>query len=132
MSLKKRSKVSAQFNMSSLTDIIFLLLIFFMLTSSLVAPNSLNLKIPGSSNAAKPPSKVPDEIGIGSKGTYYWNNRRINLGDLEAKLERKVRISSKKYAVIIAPRKNAPVESVVEVMDIAMRLDINGVLNPEE
>ena len=49
MGLKKRSKVSAEFSMSSLTDIIFLLLIFFMLTSSLVAPNALNLKLPGSS-----------------------------------------------------------------------------------
>ncbi|MFM9952070.1 MAG: ExbD/TolR family protein, partial [Saprospiraceae bacterium] len=49
MGLKKRSKVSSQFNMSSLTDIIFLLLIFFMLTSTVVAPNALNLKLPGSS-----------------------------------------------------------------------------------
>ncbi len=132
MGLKKRSKVSAQFNMSSLTDIIFLLLIFFMLTSSLVAPNSLNLKIPGTSNSAKPPTRDLDEVGITSKGSYTWNNRRINLGKLESTLERKVRLSSKKYAVIIAPSKNAPVEAVVEVMDIAMRLDINGVLNPEE
>lgn len=46
---KKKSKISAEFNMSSLTDIIFLLLIFFMLTSSIVAPNALNLKLPGTS-----------------------------------------------------------------------------------
>ena len=47
MAVKSRSKVSAQFNMSSLTDIIFLLLIFFMLTSSIVTPNALNLQLPG-------------------------------------------------------------------------------------
>ena len=132
MGLKKKSKISAEFNMSSLTDIIFLLLIFFMLTSSLVAPNSLNLKMPGTSNSAKPPTKVHDEISIGAKGTYYWNNRRINLGDLEKRLERKARLSSKKYNVIIAPKKRAPVEAVIEIMDIAMRLDINGILNPDE
>ncbi|HRJ14821.1 MAG TPA: biopolymer transporter ExbD, partial [Saprospiraceae bacterium] len=44
MSMKKRARVTADFNMSSMTDIIFLLLIFFMLTSSVVAPNALNLK----------------------------------------------------------------------------------------
>ena len=49
MGMKKRAKVSAEFSMSSLTDIIFLLLIFFMLTSSVVVPNALNLQLPGQS-----------------------------------------------------------------------------------
>jgi biopolymer transport protein ExbD len=53
MGLKKRAKVNAEFNMSSLTDIIFLLLIFFMLTSSLVTPNAINLAIPGNSTPKK-------------------------------------------------------------------------------
>ena len=62
MGLRKKNKASAEFSMSSLTDIIFLLLIFFMLTSSLVVPNALNLKLPGkrkSSTVLKaPPSKI--------------------------------------------------------------------------
>jgi biopolymer transport protein ExbD len=48
MALRSRNKVSANFNMSSMTDIVFLLLIFFMLTSTLVSPNALKLLLPSS------------------------------------------------------------------------------------
>ena len=61
MAVKKRSKVSAEFNMSSLTDIIFLLLIFFMLTSSIVTPNALNLQLPGK-KTSPPPPKAKNKI----------------------------------------------------------------------
>lgn len=53
MALKKKSRLSAEFNMSAMTDIIFLLLIFFMLTSSVVNPNAINLKLPSSSTSSK-------------------------------------------------------------------------------
>ena len=73
MGLKKRSKVSAEFNMSSLTDIIFLLLIFFMLTSSLVVPNALNLKLPSSSNSKVVSSSKVSDVAIRKSGSLYWN-----------------------------------------------------------
>ena len=91
MGLKKRSKVSAEFNMSSLTDIIFLLLIFFMLTSSLVAPNSLNLKLPGSSNANVATDSRMDAVRISRSGNYYFNGRRVSPGILESELSQRSR-----------------------------------------
>jgi biopolymer transport protein ExbD len=94
--LKKRNKVSAQFNMSSLTDIIFLLLIFFMLTSSLVAPNALNLKLPGSSKTSRVATDQIDNVTISRTGEYFFNGRRISINDLETTLGRKARASSKK------------------------------------
>ena len=132
MSVKKRSKVSAEFNMSSLTDIIFLLLIFFMLTSTVVAPNALNLKMPGRSDTpAQPNDRNMDEVRIDNSGNFYLNSRRIAEGDLESELAAKARGRSQ-LPVIIAPDKQAPVEGVVTVMDMARRLDINGVLAAEE
>ena len=132
MGLKKRNKVSAQFNMSSLTDIIFLLLIFFMLTSSLVAPNALNLKLPGSSNTARVPSTPPDNVRITQAGNYYFRGRRISLEDLDSILKRAAERTSKKLNITIDPAPGAPVEYVVNVMDIAMRYDINGILAVEK
>lgn len=130
MGLKKRSKVSAEFSMSSLTDIIFLLLIFFMLTSTLVAPNSLNLRLPGKSKTqTTAPSKI-DEVRVGSKGEYYFNGRRMNIGKLEETLKRKVRLK-KKYNMALDPHDRAPVESVIAVMDIALTLNINAFLTPD-
>ena len=94
MGLKKKTKVSAEFSMSSLTDIIFLLLIFFMLTSSLVAPNALNLKLPGTSRSSKvaDPSKL-DNVRITRKGNYYLNNKSIGIVDLESALRRRTSAS---------------------------------------
>lgn len=131
MGLKKRSKVNAQFNMSSLTDIIFLLLIFFMLTSSLVAPNALNLKLPGSSRTNVATSSDIDDVRISRSGRYYFNGKQISLANLERELSRKAR-SRTKYNVTISPDSGTPTEAVVAVMDIAMRYHVNGILATED
>ncbi|MEM6769413.1 MAG: biopolymer transporter ExbD [Bacteroidota bacterium] len=132
MAFKNRSKVSAEFNMSSLTDIIFLLLIFFMLTSTVVAPNALNLKMPGRSDTpAQPNQRNLDDVRIGNDGTFYLNNRRIDVASLESKLAAKAS-GSTKLSMLISPDKKAPVEGVVTIMDMARRLNINGVLAAAE
>lgn len=130
MGLKKKSKVSAQFSMSSLTDIIFLLLIFFMLTSSLVAPNALNLKLPSSSKSSVPSTQRIDDVSISQGGNFYLNNKRLGLEELERDLQRLARTSSKP-TITISPDKGTPTEHVVSVMDIAMRFEINAVLATE-
>lgn len=130
MGLKKRSKVSAEFSMSSLTDIIFLLLIFFMLTSSLVAPNALNLKLPGSSrNTSSIPKKL-DDVRISDAGSFYFNGKRASLSQLESTLGKNAR--SGNYTITISPNNEAPIEAVVAVMDIGLRYNINTVLAAEE
>jgi len=131
MGIKKRSKVSAQFNMSSLTDIIFLLLIFFMLTSSLVAPNALNLKLPSTSSTSTAAPDRVDDVRVSRSGSYFFNNKRRSLPDLERDLARLSRRSGKP-AITISPDKGTPTEHVVEVMDLAMRYKINGVLATEK
>ncbi len=133
MGIKKRNKVSAEFSMSSLTDIIFLLLIFFMLTSTLVAPNSLNLKLPGNSQKKVKNTRNLDEVRIDGRGRYYMNDRSITLIEARTQLER---LASGKapqsQSIIISPDKDAKVEAVVAIMDLALRYDINGVLAPEK
>lgn len=131
MGIKKRSKVSAQFNMSSLTDIIFLLLIFFMLTSSLVAPNALNLKLPSSSRSTSAAPDRIDDVRISRSGNYFFNNKRRSLSDLERDLARVAR-GGGKPAITISPDKGTATEDVVAVMDLAMRYKINGVLSTEK
>lgn len=88
MGLKKRTKVSAEFNMSSLTDIIFLLLIFFMLTSSVVSPTAINLKLPNSSKETKQTKKVegPIKLDINKRKEYTLNSRRLAESAVRGKL----------------------------------------------
>ena len=117
--------------MSSLTDIIFLLLIFFMLTSSLVAPNALNLKLPSSSRTSVPSTQRIDDVAISSGGNYYFNNKRRSLESLDTDLQRLAR-SSSNPTMTISPERGTPTEYVVAVMDLAMRYKINAVLATEK
>ncbi len=132
MALKKKSKVSAEFSMSSLTDIIFLLLIFFMLTSSVVTPNALNLKMPGSSTSSVTVSEKPDDVTITRKGTLQVNGKTTSKGQLDRKLNDIRRRKGKKTSMTISPKKGAPTEAVVLVMDAMRRLGINGILAMED
>ena len=128
MGLKKRSKVNAAFNMSSLTDIIFLLLIFFMLTSSIVVPNALNLRLPGASKTTTLEAE-PLEISVRESGTYYVAGRRISINGLHKamkKLSRNTRIKDKN--IMIAPHKNVPHEHVAAILDIALKYKISAIL----
>ena len=132
MGLKKKSKVSAEFSMSSLTDIIFLLLIFFMLTSSVVTPNALNLKMPGSSSSSVTVSEKPDDVTITRKGTLKINGTTTSKGQLDRKLNDIRRNKGRKVSMTISPQKGAPTEAVVLVMDAMRRLGINGILAMED
>lgn len=126
MAVKKKNKVIAAFNMSALTDIIFLLLIFFMLTSSVVAPNALNLKLPGSSNARPAEASSIANVSIRSDGSYYFDGKRIDVANME---ERFKRIGgSSKPTITISPAADAPIENLVEVMDLAMRSNVEAIL----
>jgi len=127
MGLKKKSKINAQFNMSSLTDIIFLLLIFFMLTSSLIVPNALNLKLPGKSQTPPAVSQQPTSISINSNGSYFINGKRVSISNLETAVSR-LRTRGHKVSIIISPSPNVANEHVVAVMDIAFRYGVEAIL----
>ena len=129
--MKKRAKVTADFNMSSMTDIIFLLLIFFMLTSSVVAPNALNLKLPGTSRTKVVKQKQVDDVRIRTSGAYALNGRNLDLGNLEQELAGRASRSSE-FTITISPDDDTPTEYVVAVMDIALRYNINAILTTEK
>lgn len=127
MGFKKKSKVNAEFSMSSLTDIIFLLLIFFMLTSSLIIPNALNLKLPGKSSNVKPPKAQPAIITIERNGTYLFNGKQASLRGVEKEV-RTLKKSERNASVVITPDPNAANERVVAILDMAYRYGLNAIL----
>lgn len=128
MAIKKKSRVSAQFNMSSLTDIIFLLLIFFMLTSSLVSPNALNLQLPGQKSSTPPSNAKITNVRIEANGSYFYNNKSITLSGLENQLTMFKRAEGRGANITISPHSNSSNESVVKVLDICYRHAIGTVM----
>lgn len=116
MALKTRNKVSAAFSMSSMTDIVFLLLIFFMVTSTLISPNALKLLLPKSSNqtAAKPITTV----SIDKNFNFYIETTPVPFSQLEHKLQRKLG-REEDPTISLHVDKSVPMEQVVKVMNIA-------------
>tara|TARA_B100002003_G_C14135527_1_gene546094 strand:+ start:1073 stop:1465 length:393 start_codon:yes stop_codon:yes gene_type:complete len=118
MALRNRNKVSADFNMSSMTDIVFLLLIFFMLTSTLVSPNALKLLLPNSK--AKTLEKQTVSVSITKEIDFYINENKINENNLERELKL-ILENEIEPAIILHTDKTVDIEYVVKVMDIAYR-----------
>lgn len=99
-----------------------------MLTSGLVAPNALNLKLPGSSRASVPSNQRMDNVSINESGRFAINGRSISLEELDSRLSS---LANRDESITISPDSGAPVEAVVAIMDIAMRYNINGILAAE-
>ena len=123
MALKQRNKVNAAFSMSSMTDIVFLLLIFFMVTSTLIAPNALKLLLPQSNNqtAAKPMTT----ISITKNLQYYVNDngslKRVTFPEIEPFLQKKYGVGKENIYIALYADKSVPIEEVVKIMNIARK-----------
>ena len=135
MALKSKNKVSANFNMSSMTDIVFLLLIFFMLTSTLVTQNALDLLLPKSSNSNtnNPPTSVQiEDIDGNEMPNFYIDADRdnpIKINDLEKILLEKLNSKEESDRGIVLETDNTvDIGYVVEVMEIASNNNFKIVL----
>lgn len=123
MSLQSRNKVDASFSMSSMTDIVFLLLIFFMVTSTLVAPNALKLLLPESNNqtAAKPITTVSIKDNGGNYLYYVGTadaSANVPFSQIEGRLGQLLE-NEEEPTVSLHTDKSVPIEEVVKIMNIA-------------
>ena len=118
MSLRSKNKVSANFSMSSMTDIVFLLLIFFMLTSTLVSPNALKLLLPNSK--ARTLEKQTISVSITPETEYFIEDQKFPFDQLENQLKQRL-ANEQEPAIILHADKTVDIEFAVKVMDIAYR-----------
>ena len=126
MGLKKRSKVSAEFSMSSLTDIIFLLLIFFMLTANFVRVD--NLELPKSDSKTVAPSDVA--VAIQKDGKYLLNGNETPLSGLRGGIKRAISESDNRdnATLTIVAEVGVPTRKVHELMKIASELKLRAII----
>ncbi|MGE5942703.1 MAG: ExbD/TolR family protein [Flavobacteriales bacterium] len=118
MNIRGRNKVSPEFNMSSMTDIVFLLLIFFMIASTLVSTSAIDILLPKASG--KTENKKSVAVSIKKDLTYYIDEKRVGESVLENELIAALS-NEEKPTVVLRAEKSVPVENVVKVMDIANR-----------
>ena len=129
MALRSKNKVSAAFSMSSMTDIVFLLLIFFMLTSTLVTTNALDLVLPNST--AQTVKKQRVSVSINENFEYFIDKVAVELKYIEAQLIDKL-AGQDEQVVVLRVDKSVPIEYAVEVMDIAYRNKFKIVLATQQ
>ncbi|WP_066224337.1 ExbD/TolR family protein [Formosa haliotis] len=118
MNIRGRNKVTPEFNMSSMTDIVFLLLIFFMLASTLVTTNAIDVLLPKASG--KTENKQTIAVSIKKDLTYYIDQKRVGESVLEYEIKNAL-AKETKPTIVLRAEESVPVEHVVKVMDIANR-----------
>jgi len=118
MNIRGRNKVTPEFNMASMTDIVFLLLIFFMIASTLVTTNAIDIILPTASG--KTENKKSTAVSIKKDLTYYIDQKRVGESVLETQLI-SIMASQESPTIVLRAEKSVPVENVVKVMDIANR-----------
>ena len=119
MNLKANNKINPLFSMSSMTDIIFLLLIFFMLTASFITPSGLPVSLPSSKSSTIVIQKV--SVTITKDLKYFVNDKEVNISDIEIHLRDE--IGDNEGLVVLHCDKDVPVEHLVNVAGIATSLE---------
>lgn len=125
MNLRGRNKINPNFNMSSMTDIVFLLLIFFMLTSTLVTVSAIDVLLPKAGGKTENNTSV--SVSITSASKFYIDKTVVSSNNLESAILNKVG-TEKKKTVVIRGDQNVPYKSVMKVIDIANKNKLKMIL----
>ncbi|GHC48887.1 ExbD/TolR family protein [Ulvibacter litoralis] len=125
MNLRGRNKVSAEFSMSSMTDIVFLLLVFFLLTSPAITPDALDLILPKAKGKSTNVQKA--SVSITKDGAYYVNKERVSEYSIEKELKT-ILAGEDKPTIILRAEEGVPIEDAVFVMNIANKNNFKVVL----
>lgn len=119
MGLESKHKVEPMFSMASMTDIIFLLLIFFMLTSSFITPSGLPVSLPSSKSSTVEMQKV--SVTVTEDLQFYVNSKKVTKATLMAELRQVMKPGQ--GIIVLHIDKSVPTEQLVYVADIATQLE---------
>jgi biopolymer transport protein ExbD len=125
MRLRGRNKVTPEFNMSSMTDIVFLLLIFFMIASTLVSAEAIDLLLPKSSSKTTQTKSI--SVSVDKDVNYYIDLKKVPKDNLEAELLAKLG-PTEEPVITIRSDEDVPMKHVVFIMDIANKNKIKSAL----
>ena len=125
MNLRGRNKINPTFNMSSMTDIVFLLLIFFMLTSTLVTVSAIDVLLPKAGGKTENSSSIA--VSITSKSLFYIDKTMVSAINLVSEILKKIG-TDKQKTIIIRGDKEVPYRNIMKVIDIANRNKLKMIL----
>ena len=126
MDFKTSNKITPNFNVSSMTDVVFLLLIFFMIASTLAKNlNTIDVKLPQAKGKSENRENV--SVSIDGKNRFYINGESVLRSNFSNKLI-KILSKSNKRVIILRSENKVPIKEIVYVMDIANKNSVKVVL----
>ena len=125
MALRSRNKIEVSYSVSGMTDIIFLLLLFFMLTSTLINSNALNLMLPRSNNQVQ--AKPMTTVSITKDILFYVDRKKVDIQQIETVIKGKM-TNIKDPVISINADRSVPIEHIVTIMNIARRNNYKVIL----
>lgn len=120
MKIKARNKAKPDFSIASMTDLIFLLMIYFLLTSTIIAPNVMKVNLPSATTTQQTNSNVI-EVGLSADMKYYVGPNIVSYGDLESKIKEEIaKQNNNEYppTVVLSIDKTVQFTYAVELMEI--------------
>jgi biopolymer transport protein ExbD len=130
MNLRKRhQRVSAEVHTSAMNDIMFFLLLFFLIASTITNPNVIKLMLPKSSSG-KAMSKKTISVSISQDLKYTVEKKPVKIEDMQNTLT-KFKTVGAELTIVLSVDRTVPIQNVVQVMDIAQKLNIKLVLATE-
>ena len=124
MDIERRKKVSVELNIAPLIDVVFQLLLFFVLTTSYVTNPGIEVALPKAASAV-PVQKEHIELYITKENAVYYNNEKVTLDNLKKRLEN---MSSLSKTVILKADKSVELGMVVQVIDVVKQTDIKDLV----
>lgn len=130
MNLRKRHRrISAEVHTSAMNDIMFFLLLFFLIASTVTNPNVIKLLLPKSSSG-QAVSKKTISVTIDQTLKYTVNNKQVKIEDMQKTLEGFKTIATE-LTIVLSVDRTVAIQNVVQIMDIAQKLNIKLVLATE-
>jgi biopolymer transport protein ExbD len=120
MAIKSQNKISTEFSTASMSDLVFLLLIFFMLTSTLVSPNAIKLLLPSSSS--KTIAKQTTTVYINDLNQFFVNETPASEVNMQQLLSQSL-IGQNEGVIVLRADKSVPVQYVVTVIDAVNQMN---------
>ena len=126
MNLKGRNKITPEFSMSSMTDIVFLLLIFFMIASTLAKNlDTIDVKLPQAKGKTENRNTIA--VTINNSNQYFIDSKRVSKRNIKSKLIERLK-DVKTPAIVLRAEQKVPIDQVVFIMNFANKNGVKVVL----
>jgi biopolymer transport protein ExbD len=126
MNIKRNKHFKPEVSTSSLNDIMFFLLLFFLIVSTLSNPNVIKLLLP-SSKTAQELNKQQITVSVTEDKKYFIDNKQVSLPEIESILRTKLE-NIKEPTVIIRMAYNLQIQDLVDVLEIGVKLKVKMVM----